>query len=238
MPRLKKILIFAIVVSVTLFLPAHILDGGKITWSRDVSRIVYKRCASCHHEGGTAVSLVTYREVQPWLESIKKQVCSRSMPPWNAVKGFGEFQNDPSLTQEEIEIIAQWIADEAPEGDSAYLPPEPDFQPQRNATNPGEKRLVVSGTVKMKHVATIRGIQPQRVPATGVLQAIARRPDGSVEPLIWIKNFNTSYNAPYYFRNLLNLPAGTQVEVIPPGGEIALIVEGPERLSAKKGKSR
>src|SRR5436853_151645 len=82
---------------------------------------------------------------------ISKQVCSRRMPPWNAVKGFGEFQNDPSLSQEEIEIIAAWVANGAPEGDPAFLPPQPDFQPQASKTNPRGRRLVVSGTKVMKH---------------------------------------------------------------------------------------
>ena len=86
----------------------------------------------------------------------------------------------------------------------------------------------------MKHAVTALGIQPQRVPSGGELQVVARRPDGSVEPLIWVKNFNATYNGTYYFRGPLHFPAGTQVEMIPPNGEIALFLAVPQELSSKK----
>jgi len=232
MIRLPMI-VLAILVSVSLLLPAHVTEGGKITWSRDVSRIVYKSCASCHREGGGAASLLTYEQARGQLESIRTQVCSRRMPPWNAVKGFGEFRNNPGLTQEEIEIIAQWIAEGAPEGDRAYLPLAPDFQPQVSKTNLEGTRIVISGTKMMKHGVTAVGIEPQRLPDAD-MQVIIRRPDGSVEPLIWVKKFNSSYTGTYYFRDPLHLTAGTRVEVIPPSGAIALLVAEPERLSSKK----
>ena len=47
------------------------------------------------------------------------------MPPWGAVKGFGDFRDDPSLTQDEITRIAEWVEGGAPEGDPIYLPPSP-----------------------------------------------------------------------------------------------------------------
>ena len=47
---------------------------------------------------------MTYKEARPWAEAIKEQVLNRRMPPWNAVKGFGEFKNDHGLAQEDLEI--------------------------------------------------------------------------------------------------------------------------------------
>ncbi len=227
------IIVLATLVSVVFLLPAHVNEGGKITWSRDVSRIVYKNCASCHREGGTAASLLTYEQARGQLESIRAQVCSRRMPPWNAVKGFGEFRNNPSLSQEEIEIIAEWVAEGAPEGDRAFLPPPPDFQPQTGKASLAGTRIVVSGTKLMKHGVTAVGIEPQRLPAAD-MQVIVRQPDGSVEPLIWVKKFNSTYTGTYYFRDPLRLTAGTRVEVIPPSGTIALLVAEPERPSSRK----
>lgn len=227
------LIILAIIVSVALLLPAHVNEGAKITWSRDVSRIVYKNCASCHREGGSAASLLTYEQARGQLESIRTQVCSRRMPPWNAVKGFGEFRNNPSLSQEEIEIIAEWIAEGAQEGDRAYLPPAPDFHPQTGEANLEGTRIVISGTKLMKQAVTALGIEPQRLPDAD-MQVIVRQPDGSVEPLIWVKKFNSTYTGIYYFRDPLHLTAGTRVEVIPPSGAIALLVAGPQRLSSRK----
>ena len=70
-------------------LRAHDPNGAPITWNREISRIVYERCASCHREGGTSFSLMTYQEAQPQAPAIKDAVLSRRMPPWGAVKGFG-----------------------------------------------------------------------------------------------------------------------------------------------------
>ncbi len=38
---------------------------------------------------------------------IKEAVLSRRMPPWGAVKGFGHFRNDQSLSQDQIELVTK-----------------------------------------------------------------------------------------------------------------------------------
>ena len=81
----------------------------KITFNREISRIFYERCVSCHRDGGSAFSLMTYPEVRPWAVAIKEEVLSRRMPPWGAIKGFGEFRNDQALTPEQLELITQWV---------------------------------------------------------------------------------------------------------------------------------
>src|SRR5438552_19025035 len=82
--------------------------GNAITWNREISRIIYQRCASCHREGGTAFSLMRYQDVQPRAVDLKDAVLSRHMPPCGAVKGFGEFRNDQGLTPVELELITAW----------------------------------------------------------------------------------------------------------------------------------
>ncbi|HEX9224977.1 MAG TPA: cytochrome c, partial [Candidatus Acidoferrales bacterium] len=111
----RFVAVLVLLVSASL-LSAHTVITTKITWSREVSRIAYQHCAFCHHDGGSSFSLMTYEEARPWAEAIKQQVIARRMPPWNAVKGFGEFKNDRGLTQEEIGIIANWVTGGAPEG--------------------------------------------------------------------------------------------------------------------------
>src|SRR5215831_16635136 len=85
---------------------AHDPITTKLTWSREISRIIYNRCVGCHREGGSApMPLVTYQQARPWAKGIKEQVLSRRMPPWGAVKGFGDFSNDRALSQEEMNLI-------------------------------------------------------------------------------------------------------------------------------------
>ncbi len=221
----RTVIIMVSLLGMLLLLQGHTFYTTKITWSKDVSRIAYRSCASCHRPDGPSFSLMTYKEARPWAEAIKQQVLTRRMPPWNAVKGFGEFQDDHGLTQEDLEIIAEWVEGGAPEGNPLYLPPPPDFSPGEAEEHDQGQRLAVSGMKVMRHPVEAIGIEPNLVPATGVLQVVARRPDGAIEPLIWIAKVNSDYNKTYYFRRPLIFPAGTKIEISPRQGSIALLVK-------------
>ena len=110
-----------IVVVVSLVTHAHDVTTN-VTWNREVSRIFYARCATCHRPGGSAFSLMSYQEASPWARGIKDAVLTRSMPPWGAVKGFGSFRNDQALTQEEIDLVERWVNGGSPEGNPNDLP--------------------------------------------------------------------------------------------------------------------
>lgn len=75
------------------------------------------------------MSLLTYEEVRPWARSIKQRTALRNrtgvMPPWFIEKDVGiqRYQDDPSLSEAEIALIADWVDRGAPEGDPADLPP-------------------------------------------------------------------------------------------------------------------
>jgi hypothetical protein len=172
---------------------------------------------------------MTYKEVRPWSEAVKQQVLERRMPPWNAVKGFGEFKDDRGLTQEDLEVLGEWVDGGAPEGNPLYMPPTPDFSTDRgkidSENHSNERRIAVSGTTVMKHGVKAIGIEPGAIPATGALQVVARRPDGAIEPLIWLEKFNPNYRKTYYFREPLAFPAGTRIETVPKQGSVALVVK-------------
>ena len=119
-------------VSMAALRPAESLGSGSrptigstaITWNREISSLVYDRCASCHRPGGSAFSLMTYADVQPRGNAIKDAVLARRMPPWGAVKGFGNFRNDQSLTQEQIELITKWVDGGIRRGNNPRMLPE------------------------------------------------------------------------------------------------------------------
>ena len=81
---------------------AHDIITTPVTWDREISRIFYSRCISCHREGGAAFSMADYKDAFPWRTAIKEEVLERRMPPWGAVKGFGDFRNDQALTPEQL----------------------------------------------------------------------------------------------------------------------------------------
>ena len=45
-------------------LPGHDVITTPITFSREISRLFYSHCVSCHRQGGTAFSLATYEEAR------------------------------------------------------------------------------------------------------------------------------------------------------------------------------
>jgi hypothetical protein len=212
---------------------AHDIITTKITWSREVSRIVYKRCLECHREGGPAFSLATYEEARPWAKAIKEEVLSRRMPPWNAVKGFGDLKDDQGLTQEDLDIIANWVEGGAPEGNPPDMPKLP--SPAQAKKPPSAAQIAVSGSTVLRQPVHAVGIQGTEIP-DGMLQVIAEKPDGSIMPLIWIQQFNSKFQGVYYFRDALNFPAGTKIETAPPnGGAVLLVKPGSGTQSASSG---
>src|SRR5262252_11186420 len=114
----RSIAAAALMLVVCAHLRAHDVSTTPITWNREISRIFYDRCVSCHRPGGTSFSLLTYPDVQPRAVAIRDAVLSRRMPPWGAVKGFGDFRNDQALTQEQIELVNSWIANDLPRGNN------------------------------------------------------------------------------------------------------------------------
>jgi len=98
------------------------------TFSKDVAPLFYQHCAGCHHPGETApMSLLTYKEARPWAASIREKVLDRSMPPWLADPHYGKFENARALSPDEVQTIAAWAKNGAPEGDARDLPPTPKF---------------------------------------------------------------------------------------------------------------
>jgi hypothetical protein len=199
---------------------AHETITTKLTWTREISRIVYQRCVSCHQEGGGAFSLVNYDEARPWAKAMKEEVLTRRMPPWNAVKGFGDFKNDAGLTQEQITLIAEWVEGGAPQGDPLYLPPKPRLRKPRAPEDVGAA-VRVTGKLALKATTEFAAIQPGPLEPGVSVQVTALRPDGTVEPLLWVQNFNADFNQAYYFAEPVKLPAGTKIEVTG-GGAVTL----------------
>ena len=213
---------------------AHELITTKLTWSLEISRIVYKHCASCHHDGGAApMSLITYEEARPWAKAIRDEVAERRMPPWGAVKGFGQFRNDESLADPEIEMLVLWVEGGAPKGDDIYLPRVPLF-PAVARSAPPKRGIRVSGETTLAHAITANGIAPAQMPAGASMQIVAKLPDGSVENLLWLRNTRSEWDRAFYFRQPLMLPKGTLIEVhssVP-----AVILTGESQTASKRSK--
>jgi hypothetical protein len=97
-----------------------------VTFTKDVAAILQKHCQMCHRPGTVApMSLLTYEDVRPRAKAIKAKVVAREMPPWFIDKNVGvqHFDNDTSMTDQEIATIVAWVDGGAAEGNPADMPP-------------------------------------------------------------------------------------------------------------------
>lgn len=202
----------------------HDVITTKLTWSKEVSRIVLKRCAGCHRDEGAAFSLRTYNDARPWAKAIQEEVLRRRMPPSNAVKGFGELRHDLGLSEEEIHTIADWVDGGAPEGDPNLLPsgvkavePAPPLKGLRRSFR---------GNLKLAAPLRLSGIEMGAMAEGTSFKLVAERPDGTRQPLLWIEGYSKKAVQTYEFPARIALPAGTLLKAYPADGVQLRLITG------------
>jgi hypothetical protein len=203
---------------------AHELITTKITWGREISRVFSRRCISCHHKGGSAFDLSAYERARPWAEAIKQEVLERRMPPWGAVKGFGDFRDDDGLSENEIALISSWVEGGAPRGDLNLLPRQIEVKAEPSVPPKIEKILLASGSLTLKRTVKIAGVRPETVPEGASLRVIAEHPNGAMEPLIWLYSYASRFRRVYYFKAPMRLGAGTRIRFYPAAGSVSLLL--------------
>ena len=119
----KLVLFFALAAGITAG-----AEKDAVTFTSDVAPIFVKSCMTCHRPSEIApMSLLSYAEARPWARSIKREVQSRTMPPWHADPAYGDFSNDRRLNDEEIQTIVDWVDAGAPLGNAEDMPELPHF---------------------------------------------------------------------------------------------------------------
>ncbi|MFN0032726.1 MAG: T9SS type A sorting domain-containing protein [Flavobacteriales bacterium] len=99
---------------------------SQLTWSENMAPIVYSHCTKCHHEGGIGpFSLMAYDDMADGAETILEAINTGFMPPWPADPNYQHFAFENVLTDEEIQNIADWIAQGKPEGNPNLAPTPP-----------------------------------------------------------------------------------------------------------------
>ena len=185
--------------------------GNAVTWNREIARIVFDKCASCHRPGGTSFPLVTFQDAQPLGTAIKDAVLARRMPPWGAVKGFGQFRNDHSLSQEQIELITKWVDGGIRRGNNpGLLPKLPAFFACRPVAavrlgSPRDQRTVC----RLADALVVDGLLPESVPDGRSFQIVARLPGRPRRAARLAAQLRQRNAHPFLFRRPLVLPAGT-----------------------------
>lgn len=128
-----------------------VIKHGSVEFHRDIEPLLQQHCQRCHHPGDVApFSLITFDHAVQWAADIKSYTADRLMPPWPATGGL-PFQNDFSLTPEEIKLFGRWVDEGCPRGDPADAPPPLAFrnQDEWQASRPPDLVLKMPGTVHL-----------------------------------------------------------------------------------------
>jgi len=132
-------------------------ETGVPSYSKDVAPLLKAHCVECHRDGAIGPwSMDGHARVRNYAGMIEEVLPTRRMPPWDPDPDFGKFANAHTLTREEAQMLQCWVSAGAPrvEGPdplSEALPPLPEW-------------------VMGKPDVLMRLLQPEEIPATGVLE--------------------------------------------------------------------
>lgn len=122
-----------------------------ITWSGDIAAIIHKNCSPCHRPGQSGpINLITYHDVVKKGGLVRFVTQSGYMPPWPADPSYTHFTEERVLDQHQKELIAEWVEQGMPRGDSLKEPIPPVFN---ELSFFGKPDLVI----KMKEAVKLKG---------------------------------------------------------------------------------
>lgn len=91
---------------------------NEIQFHRQIKPIIHKNCATCHNPNGAGpFNLISYEDIKKRTDMIAEVINNNYMPPWPADPEYRVFTGQKALTQEEKNIINEWIANGAIEGE-------------------------------------------------------------------------------------------------------------------------
>jgi len=170
-------------------------EDSRPTFYKDVLPILQDNCQVCHRPGGAnlggmvaPMAFTKYEETRPWAKAMAKQVAERAMPPWHASPAqHGQFNNERTLTQEQIDTIVRWAETGAARGDAKDAPELKEW-PDFNGWSIGEPDLVltmpekyfVADDVEDIYVDFNQTITEQELPGDRWIKAIEFRPGSPV----------------------------------------------------------
>lgn len=104
-------------------------DTASLTFSRDISRVLARNCIECHRSGEIGpFSMEEYDEVVGWADTMLETIEDHRMPPWHASPEHGSFSNARVMSEEDKQMLRDWVEGGLAQGDPADLP-EPIQQP-------------------------------------------------------------------------------------------------------------
>ena len=124
---LRAVAVAAGVVAASADAAAQQSGAARVTFTRDVAPILLSQCVACHRPGEIGpFSLLTYADARQRATQIAEVTRRRIMPPWKPASGADRFVGARVLSEAQIRILQDWVAQGAVEGNPADLPAVPD----------------------------------------------------------------------------------------------------------------
>jgi len=119
---------FGIAISLVVSIIIQPVSAQSPTFYEDIAPIIFNNCTECHRAGEIGpMSFTTYEEVANQGAFIDYVTQSGVMPPWTPDHNYTELVGERYLTDEEKQLISDWVAGGMSEGDPAFNPGIPDF---------------------------------------------------------------------------------------------------------------
>ena len=103
--------------------------------------------------------------------------------------------------------LGLYFAEKAP----AQTPASIEITPAPLSVAPGKIGERFRAETAIKTATTIAAMWPRLGPGARSIELTAIRPDGSVEPMLWVNSFRPEWPAPYVMKDPIALPAGTRL---------------------------
>lgn len=152
------------------------------TFTQDIAPIVFDNCSVCHRAGEIGpMPLTNYQEVKNWASMIQYVTEIKYMPPWPPEKTYSTLLEERGLTDQEIQLIADWVAGGMLQGDPALAPEFPEFP---TGSQVGEPDLVLSFAEAFEHAGDNKDqyqiiVLPTGLTEDRIVKAIELRPGNS-----------------------------------------------------------
>ena len=99
-----------------------------VTFTEHVAPILYNNCTICHRQqGGAHFPLITFQDAKKYAGAMAYVTKEQLMPPWPADPHYTRFKGERLMSELDIQILAKWAQEGAPEGPKDKLPALPAY---------------------------------------------------------------------------------------------------------------
>ena len=201
--------------------------ADEVTYIDGVSSIIYHNCVVCHREGGIGpMSFESYEQVRPWAPLIQMRVANREMPPYAYDHGIGiqDLQGDWRLSQNDIDMVVNWVRAGSPYGDRDIVAQPADLR-DLDAWNFvddfGQPNLVIP-SIPLDIPANGNDMWSKHLVPSGVaedrcIKAIQVKPRGEAKSVVHHANSNIILDGEQQGGMLTEYAMGKWGEIVPEG---------------------